>query len=72
MTELLIEAKELSNREIEVLALLAEGANSIGGSTALHISRHTFKTHVLSIHKKLGVPTNAAAVAVGFKQGYLR
>ena len=62
---------ELSNREIQVLSLLAQGANTVDIGIALNISRHTVKSHCLNIHRKLGVPTAAAAVAQGYEQGYL-
>lgn len=61
----------LSNREIEVLVLLARGATIPEVAIALSISHHTVKSHVLNIHRKLAVPTNAAAVAQGYELGYL-
>lgn len=51
----------LSNREIEVLLLLARGATNTEISNLLRISTHTVKSHVISIFNKLGVDSRAEA-----------
>lgn len=61
----------LSSRELEVLALVADGATNRGAGTRLHVSEATIKTHLLSIYAKLGVGDRAAAVAEGFRRGLL-
>lgn len=45
----------LTNREIEVLRLVAEGATNIEISEILEISPHTVKSHVIHIFNKLNV-----------------
>ncbi len=52
---------ELTNREIEVLCLVAEGATNSDISDQLFISPHTVKSHVINIFNKLGVSTRTQA-----------
>ncbi|HTX01665.1 MAG TPA: response regulator transcription factor [Acidimicrobiales bacterium] len=47
---------ELSQREHEVLALMAEGRSNQAIATTLHMSAKTVETHVGSIFTKLGLP----------------
>ena len=61
----------LSQRELDVLALIAQGASNRDAATRLFISEATVKTHVLHIFAKLNVNDRAAAVAVGFERGLL-
>jgi DNA-binding NarL/FixJ family response regulator len=65
------EASALSPRELEVLALVADGATNRAVAARLHLSEATVKTHLLSIYTKLGVGDRAAAVAEGFRRGLL-
>lgn len=46
----------LSDREREVLALIAEGRANPAVADLLHLSRRTVETHVASIFAKLGLP----------------
>lgn len=57
-------ATVLSAREIEVLQLVAAGRTAAEIATALYLSRHTVKRHMANIRQKLGVRSQAAAVAV--------
>jgi DNA-binding NarL/FixJ family response regulator len=61
----------LSQRELDVLAMIAEGASNRDAAGRLFISEATVKTHVLHIFAKLGVNDRAAAVAVGYQRGLL-
>nr|WP_281369363.1 response regulator transcription factor [Leifsonia shinshuensis] len=65
------EANLLSPRELEILALVADGATNRAAGERLHLSEATVKTHLLSIYAKLGVGDRAAAVAEGFRRGLL-
>ena len=53
----------LSQREIEVLRLVATGARNREVATALTISEHTVARHLQNIYSKLGVSSRAAATA---------
>ncbi len=61
----------LSDRELEVLALIAGGASNREAAAKLFISQATVKTHLIHIYSKLGVSDRAAAVAEGFNRGLL-
>lgn len=54
--------EELTAREREVLALLADGRANRDIATRLEISEHTVKFHLASIFGKLGVSTRTQAV----------
>ncbi|MDQ4045292.1 MAG: LuxR C-terminal-related transcriptional regulator [Chloroflexota bacterium] len=59
----------LSDREIEVLRLLAEGRTDADIAEALAISRRTAATHVRHIYDKIGVTSRAAAAAWAVRNG---
>ena len=61
----------LSQREFEVLELIAAGATNREAAARLFISEATVKTHLLHIYAKLGVGDRAAAVAEAFNRGLL-
>jgi DNA-binding NarL/FixJ family response regulator len=61
----------LSQRELEVLSLVASGSANRETATRLFISEATVKTHLLHIYAKLGVTDRAAAVAEAFNRGLL-
>lgn len=61
----------LSNREREILALLADGLVNKQIAARLGISPNTVKTHLELLFDKLGVTTRAEAVATGVKRGLL-
>jgi two-component system nitrate/nitrite response regulator NarP len=54
---------ELTERELEVLELLAQGATNNAIAQTLFISANTVKRHLKAIFHKLGVHTRAAATA---------
>ena len=62
----------LSDRELEVLSLIAQGETNRGAAARLFISEATVKTHLLHIYAKLDVNDRAAAVATAFERGLLR
>jgi two-component system nitrate/nitrite response regulator NarL len=61
----------LSEREAEILRLIAEGLSAPEIGTQLFISPSTVKTHVRNLFEKLGVSDRAAAVAEGMRRGLL-
>ena len=56
------ELEPLTNREIEVLRLLAEGNSSRDIATSLGISYATVRSHIRSLGGKLGVHSKGEAV----------
>ncbi|ONI75268.1 DNA-binding response regulator [Actinosynnema sp. ALI-1.44] len=64
-------SEPLSQRELEVLQLIARGSTNREAAQQLFISEATVKTHLLHVYAKLGVSDRAAAVAAGFSRGYL-
>lgn len=62
----------LSPREIEVLALLAQGLGNKEIAAQLHITTNTVKRHLKSIYGKLEVNTRAAASAYAIRLGLVR
>jgi ATP/maltotriose-dependent transcriptional regulator MalT len=67
--EVLIE--ELTTREHEVLALVADGLPNRDIAHALTISEHTVKFHLASIFGKLGASTRTEAVQRGLRLGVI-
>lgn len=61
----------LSQRELDVLRLIADGSTNREIASRLFISEATVKSHILHIYGKLGVNDRAAAVAVGFQRHLL-
>ncbi|WP_253208970.1 response regulator [Streptomyces niphimycinicus] len=58
----------LSDRELQVLRLIADGATNRQAAAALFISQATVKTHLLHVYEKLGVKDRAAAVSEAHKR----
>jgi DNA-binding CsgD family transcriptional regulator len=59
----------LSQREVEVLALVAEGRTNRAIADALFISEKTVTSHLTHIFTKLGVASRAAATAFAYEHG---
>jgi NarL family two-component system response regulator YdfI len=64
-----VHVEPLTPREIEVLALLAEGAGNKQIAARLGLSEHTVKFHVSSVLGKLGASSRTEAVAEGIRRG---
>ncbi len=65
------ELPPLSEREIEVLGLMAQGMANKQIAAELGISKHTAKFHVSSIFTKLNVTNRAEAVRQGVRGGWI-
>jgi DNA-binding NarL/FixJ family response regulator len=63
--------EELSQRELEVLSLIAQGCTNRETAARLFISEATVKTHLLHAYAKLGVRDRAAAVAAAYARRLL-
>ncbi|WP_370356241.1 response regulator [Catenulispora sp. MAP12-49] len=62
----------LTDRELEVLRLVASGTTNRETARTLFISEATVKTHLLHAYAKLGVRDRAAAVSEAYKRGLLK
>ena len=62
---------ELTEREVEVLRMLAEGFANKEIASRLGISDHTVKFHISSILAKLGASSRTEAVTVGVRKGLI-
>jgi len=60
---------DLTDREIEVLQLMAEGATNTEIAVILSISPHTVKSHVVHIFNKLGVNDRTQAAVWATRHG---
>ena len=67
-----LEDTGLSDREFEVLTLLAEGARNKEIAELLCITENTAKTHVRNILEKLQLHSRAHAAAYAERSGYVR
>ncbi|MCU1297765.1 MAG: two component LuxR family transcriptional regulator [Acidobacteriaceae bacterium] len=61
--------EELTQREIEILRMLAEGVGNKQIASRLTISEHTVKFHISSILDKLGASSRTEAVTIGIRMG---
>ena len=65
-------AEELSEREKQVLSLIAQGLTDKGIASRLTIAESTAKNHVANILGKLDAANRTQAVAIGFQIGILK
>ena len=61
----------LTDREVEVLRLVASGGSNRDVAGALHLSEHTVARHMQNVFAKLGVSSRAAAVSRAIEEGQL-
>ncbi len=62
----------LTDREVEVLRLLATGASRRAMAAALSVSEHTVRHHLSHIYEKTGVHTRVAATLFAIERDLLR
>ena len=65
------EADALTERELEVLRVIATGGTNKSAAAALMVSEATVKTHLVHAYAKLGVGDRAAAVRVAYEHGLI-
>lgn len=59
----------LSAREVEILALIAQGYANLEIAAEIHLGINTIKTHIRSAYRKIGATNRAEAVAWGIRHG---
>jgi len=62
----------LTERELEVLRLMAKGLSNKGIASELFISERTVKFHISNILSKLGVFSRTEAVLYAIRRGWVR
>jgi DNA-binding NarL/FixJ family response regulator len=62
----------LTDREAEILRLLAEGLSNAEIADRLFVSLHTTKTHVASVLAKVGARDRTQAVVFAYETGFVR
>ena len=62
----------LTDREIEVLALVAQGLSNTEVAARLFVTETTVKSHLAHVFAKLGVASRTAAVSAARRSGVLR
>lgn len=67
-----LEISPITEREIEILQLLADGLNNIEIAQELSVSQHTVKAHICNILQKLSVDDRTQAVARAMRQGWIQ
>ncbi|MEW6345681.1 MAG: response regulator transcription factor [Pseudomonadota bacterium] len=66
-----VHIEALTSREIDVLAMLAEGLSNKEIARQLAISDNTVKFHLSSIFGKLGATSRTEAVTLGMRHGFI-
>jgi DNA-binding NarL/FixJ family response regulator len=61
----------LSDRELEVLGLLADGVGTSAIAAKLFMSESTVKSHIAQIYQKLGATNRAQALVTAMRSGLL-
>jgi len=62
---------QLSDRELEVLRLLAEGLSNRAIASALFLTEATVKSHLVRIYRKLDTDSRAATMAEAHRRGLI-
>lgn len=62
---------ELTDREREVLSLVAEGLSNAAIAERLVVSVHTVRNHIASLSAKLGAHSKLEALSIAIRQGML-
>ncbi|UUU26687.1 response regulator transcription factor [Streptomyces sp. DSM 40750] len=61
----------LSDRELEVVRLLAQGHSNRSIAASLYLTEATIKTHLVRVYRKLGTENRASTVSEAIRRGLL-
>lgn len=61
---------ELTQREVEIVALIAQGLSNADIATQLYLSENTLKSHVRSSYRKIGAASRSQAVIWALQHGF--
>ena len=64
--------ERLTDREKDVLRLVAQGFSNVEIADELFVSRETIKSHVTSVLTKLGVRDRTQAVIAAYESGFVQ
>jgi DNA-binding NarL/FixJ family response regulator len=64
--------RKLSQRETEILQLIAKGVSNSEAAAMLELSKATIRTHLEHIYKKLEVTNRVEAVTEGLRKGLIQ
>ena len=67
-----MQEEPLTEREEQILKLLAEGKSNRGIGQVLHITESTVKSHMKSLFVKLDVTSRAEAIALAARRGLVK
>lgn len=67
-----VQEDDLTDREVQILGLLAEGKSNKAIAQALGIGESTVKTHLKSLFTKLDATSRAEAIALAARRGLVR
>lgn len=65
-------AEQLTDRELEVLQLVARGLTNAAIAEELVLSVHTVRNHVAALSHKLGAHSKLEALSIGLRQGLVK
>jgi DNA-binding NarL/FixJ family response regulator len=65
------EERPLTDRETEILQLVARGVSNAEAARSLGLSRATIRTHLEHIYQKLEVTNRVEAVTEGLRKGWI-
>ncbi|MES1265836.1 MAG: response regulator transcription factor, partial [Variovorax sp.] len=67
-----VQENKLTEREEQILKLLAEGKSNRAIGQTLHITESTVKSHVKSLFVKLDATSRAEAIALAARRGLVK
>ncbi len=62
---------QLTDRELEVLALVAQGLSNAAIAESLFVSVHTVRNHVANLSSKLGAHSKLEALTIALREGII-